>query len=291
MHQTLDQMAIELAILLPLAVVAIMAAVRVGMFRPSALTGVPDRVGVLTQVDLFMCLAVMMAGMAVVAPVLERLGLLPGQTGEGVAPGELDAMAVACRALVVQALVQLPVVLVVVVRVCVTKEVGRLGLKPYRAFREVGIGLAAVVAVLPVMFALTQICSLLGLLLLGEAPPAIGHELLAVLRESDSTQATALLLMSAIVLAPLFEEVIFRGLLQTSLLSVLGPPQRWTVILIAAGVFTFIHMGVAWQVLPALFVLGIVLGWLYEKTGSLLPGVTTHAAFNAVNVVLATLIA
>jgi len=47
------------------------------------------------------------------------------------------------------------------------------------------------------------------------------------------------------------------------------------------------HTGQAWQVLPSLFVLAVVLGWLYERTGSLLPSVLVHMGFNAINIALA----
>ena len=64
--------------------------------------------------------------------------------------------------------------------------------------------------------------------------------------------------------------------------------NRWLVVLSAAALFALIHLGpqVAWQGLPVLFVLGIFLGWLYERTGSLWPGIVLHAGFNAINFVL-----
>jgi membrane protease YdiL (CAAX protease family) len=38
--------------------------------------------------------------------------------------------------------------------------------------------------------------------------------------------------------------------------------------------------------LPGLLVLGVVLGWLYERSGSLLPCVLVHAGFNALNIAM-----
>ena len=48
------------------------------------------------------------------------------------------------------------------------------------------------------------------------------------------------------------------------------------------------HAGAArWRALPALFVLSIGFGWIYEKTGRLWASIVMHVLFNAVNVVLA----
>jgi membrane protease YdiL (CAAX protease family) len=100
------------------------------------------------------------------------------------------------------------------------------------------------------------------------------------------------MLVSALVLAPLFEEVIYRGLVQSAMLTHFGPAARWPIILAAALLFAAIHAGaVAWHVLPGLMVLGVLLGWLYERTGSLLAPVLVHMGFNLLNVVLALVMA
>ena len=92
----------------------------------------------------------------------------------------------------------------------------------------------------------------------------------------------------AVLVGPLLEEVVFRGLLQTLLIDTLGRRFRWTAVLIAAAVFALIHAGpVSWHGWPGLFVLGVVLGWLYERTGSLLPCYLAHALFNAANIAAA----
>jgi membrane protease YdiL (CAAX protease family) len=47
---------------------------------------------------------------------------------------------------------------------------------------------------------------------------------------------------------------------------------------------------VPWQGLIPLFVLGITFGYLYERTGSLLPPILAHAIFNAANIGIALVI-
>jgi membrane protease YdiL (CAAX protease family) len=61
------------------------------------------------------------------------------------------------------------------------------------------------------------------------------------------------------------------------------------VILSASALFAVVHLGAApAYALPALFTIGVILGWWYEKTGSLWPCIAAHAAFNALSL-LATL--
>ena len=90
------------------------------------------------------------------------------------------------------------------------------------------------------------------------------------------------------IIAPLLEEMVFRGLLQTLLIDTLGRRARWTAVLTASLIFALIHAAaVSWHGWPGLFVLGVVLGWLYERTGSLLPCYLAHALFNAANIAAA----
>ena len=85
----------------------------------------------------------------------------------------------------------------------------------------------------------------------------------------------------AVVLAPAAEEFIFRGMLFPFVKQLGYPRMAWLGV---SFVFALIHLnGVIF--LP-LFVLGLVLTWLYEKTDNLLAPITAHALFNAVNLTL-----
>lgn len=85
----------------------------------------------------------------------------------------------------------------------------------------------------------------------------------------------------AIVLAPVAEEFIFRGVLYP-FFKQLGWP-RLSFIGVSA-LFALIHMDTA-TFIP-LFFLALVLTWLYEKTDCLLASITAHSLFNTSNVVL-----
>lgn len=123
--------------------------------------------------------------------------------------------------------------------------------------------------------------------LLGQPVPQVSHETLVVLREAFSVELLLTIVLSAVVMAPLLEELLFRGVLQTSLMRLLKG-QRWIAILISAAVFSAIHGWVVpTQALVPLLVLGIAWGYLYERTGSLLAPILAHAVFNAINIAIA----
>ncbi|MDQ1832644.1 CPBP family intramembrane glutamic endopeptidase [Massilia scottii] len=77
------------------------------------------------------------------------------------------------------------------------------------------------------------------------------------------------------VLAPVLEEMLFRGII---LRSFLGQYPKWAAILASAGLFGFLHMNI-YQYVGAVMI-GMFLGWLYERTRSLLPCIGLHAAYN-----------
>ncbi len=96
----------------------------------------------------------------------------------------------------------------------------------------------------------------------------------------DGTQPVgiiAALWIGAMLVAPIAEELFFRGVLQTFLLSMLG--SRWPAILLAAAAFGAMHLAQP-SAIPALIVLGIVIGFAYERTGSLVVPIAIHTAFN-----------
>jgi membrane protease YdiL (CAAX protease family) len=160
------------------------------------------------------------------------------------------------------------------------------GLVPRRPWRDVVWGLVATLCIPVVVFGVMRMAVVVGEVLELQTPK-ISHTTLKMMRDSPAPFVTALLVFGAVVVAPVLEEITFRGLVQTGLARQWPLLPRWGVITAAALVFAAVHAPVAaWQTLPALFVLGLALGWLYEASGSLLPSVILHAVFNAINVVL-----
>lgn len=86
--------------------------------------------------------------------------------------------------------------------------------------------------------------------------------------------------LSMALLAPLIEELMFRGAIQGYLLRRCSP---WTAIIVSAVVFGVIHMNP--QQMAYATLLGIVFGWIYYRTRSLLPVIVGHVLNNSVAVV------
>lgn len=78
------------------------------------------------------------------------------------------------------------------------------------------------------------------------------------------------------VLAPIVEEMLFRGII---LRSFLQQYERSYAILGSAVVFGFAHLNIYQLVGGITF--GIFAGWIYERTRSLLPGIAMHATVNS----------
>ncbi len=84
------------------------------------------------------------------------------------------------------------------------------------------------------------------------------------------------------ILAPLVEELVFRGAILRSLLAWRNKP--WAMIAISALFFALIHMNPAQM--PHAFIVGLLLGWMYWRTGSIIPGVVFHWVNNSVAYIL-----
>jgi len=92
--------------------------------------------------------------------------------------------------------------------------------------------------------------------------------------------------VNAVVLAPLAEEVFFRGLLQSLLRRVLHGPRA--AIVATSIFFALIHAPAEPQAVPSLFALSLAMGYNYERTGRLVSPIVIHAIFNAVALLLTT---
>lgn len=90
----------------------------------------------------------------------------------------------------------------------------------------------------------------------------------------------AIVVLAIVVVAPIAEELFFRGVIFNAWLRELG---WWPAAIGSAILFAISHLSLA-QALP-LLALGIAFAWAYRRTGSLLTAIGMHATFNAVSVV------
>ena len=110
------------------------------------------------------------------------------------------------------------------------------------------------------------------------------HPIVDFLSGQRTAAAAALVILSAVVVAPLAEEFFFRRVLQGWLEKHFAD-DPWTAVSLSALAFSLAHAGQGLAFLP-LFPLALVLGFIAERTGSIVPCVFLHAMFNAVSVFL-----
>lgn len=162
---------------------------------------------------------------------------------------------------------------------------GRIGLGGSAAWRGLRTGLLATPLVLPVVLLASQGTQWLWTALGLEHERA--HSLLRAM-EASATWVRFAAVAAAVVVAPLFEELLFRGHLQSGIVAAMrshvgARSSRWLAILVASLVFASIH---EWWTQPIILVLSVCIGWLYERTGNLWAAIVLHAAFNAVSTTL-----
>lgn len=121
---------------------------------------------------------------------------------------------------------------------------------------------------------------------IGDLVPVLEPSAATVARLEEATElrsyARAIAVPFALVfVAPLTEELLFRGAIQPALVERVG---RVPAIGITAMLFAIFHLAPYALVYATLA--GLVLGALRERTGSLLPSFALHAGFNAAPILL-----
>lgn len=89
-------------------------------------------------------------------------------------------------------------------------------------------------------------------------------------------------ILSMTIIGPVLEEMLFRGGIEGWMLRSGKSPAM--AIVISALIFGLIHMNPVQ--IPFAFVLGLLFGWLYYRTGSLLPAILGHILNNSLAVVM-----
>ena len=85
-------------------------------------------------------------------------------------------------------------------------------------------------------------------------------------------------IISIAIMAPLVEELLFRGAIQGYMLRKGMKPLH--AILIASAIFGIVHMNPIQ--IPFAFAIGLIFGWLYYRTGSVVPGIIGHFINNSI---------
>ena len=181
-------------------------------------------------------------------------------------------------------------VIIIMVRAGFARRLKGFGLNARSIHKDFFAAFVNLLTVWPLMMAAITVTMLIGKLIFGPEYEISQHEQLEMISAYSQWQIRVLVFIIAVVIAPVLEEMIFRGLFQTVIRSLLetrssgleGRNYAWIAIFISSGLFSIVHGNVPhW---PALFLLGICLGYAYEKSGSLFRPIFIHAFFNAVTV-------
>lgn len=157
--------------------------------------------------------------------------------------------------------------------------VGLPGLLPTRA---VAIGALLVLAALPPLTALFAATHALYALCGREPGP---QPIAAMFVASESWTLPALIGGFALFVAPVFEEVFFRGFAYPAIKQRFGMAAG---LIIVSAAFALVHFHGPSAV--PLFALALGLGLAYELSGSLLAPITMHLLFNALNLAMLTFV-
>jgi membrane protease YdiL (CAAX protease family) len=163
-----------------------------------------------------------------------------------------------------------------------------LGLVRGRIAEQIQAGIVAALLVTPAVYAIHALAV--------KVFPRQAHPVERMLATDFSLLAAGISLLGAVVLAPIVEELAFRGVLQGWLVRVSrevtggeggDPPSEGGSIrgalpgiVLASSFFAAIHVQ-QWPAPIPLFLLAMVMGLMKERTGSLLTAIVIHALFNA----------
>ena len=148
-----------------------------------------------------------------------------------------------------------------------------VGLRRSLAGNRLGLSAAVLVGSLAFGMVYTATVSAFGLDVLKPVPISgdlLGHGMTRVLNAGV-----------IIFLGPFTEELFFRGFVFTALIIPMGALRA---VLISAIVFALAHLSFATMV--PIFVTGLLMSWLYLKSGSVWPPITVHVAQNLIAVLL-----
>ena len=149
-----------------------------------------------------------------------------------------------------------------------------LGLKPLSARKMLRYGIVGGLALLAVIFVLSLPLEILN----PDIEPQVYEE---ILRSAHGVSQLLLLLLMGAVLAPISEELFFRGMIYPLTRYSLGP--FWGAI--GAGIIFGLAHWDAWRAIP-LAIGGAILCYLYEKSGSIWATVTAHGMWNGIMTLL-----
>lgn len=176
------------------------------------------------------------------------------------------------------------VVILLLARAHFARRLRGFGLNTKTIVQDFLAALVSLLAVWPLIMAAMILTVFFAEHIRGQEYQMERHQELNLIAEHPQLPLRILIVVVAVLVAPVLEEMLFRGLLQTAIRSFFEIKHGvWFAIAISSGLFAAMHANPGhW---PALFVLGGCMGYAYEKSGSLLQPIFIHSLFNATSVI------
>ena len=152
--------------------------------------------------------------------------------------------------------------------------VAQLGFRPKRG--DIGSGALAALIGLGVGAAITQIVLTLANNVI-DKPVETPQQLPEIQHGTELFLAG----IAVVIVAPIAEELFFRGFLYQAFRRWRGPTQA---MFISAFVFSLAHISPV--IMPSIFALGVILAYLFEKRGSVVATIAAHMAYNLIGFII-----
>jgi len=193
-------------------------------------------------------------------------------------------------------------VIIFLARTSFVRRLKGFGLNVRTTHRDFFAAIVNLLSIWPLMFAALIVTIFFGKLIWGPNFHLEQHEELKTITEYPQLSLTVLIIITTVVVGPVLEEMLFRGLFQTMIRSHLSyldcrqtsfgfrissfrcRQSAWLAVFASSALFAIVHANAGhW---PALFMLGLCLGYSYEKSGSLLRPIFIHSFFNATTIIM-----
>lgn len=167
----------------------------------------------------------------------------------------------------------LVVVFVIYFTVIQYKEpLAALGISARNFLKNIFYGIIGYIALIPVLILILVIIAII--INITKYVPEMQSVVELLLKEKGVAFLTYSSLFAAII-GPMIEELFFRGFLYSALKKYIG---IFWAMMVAAGLFAALHAHIV-GFFP-IMVLGLLLAYIYEKTGTLVSSVTVHMIHN-----------
>lgn len=176
------------------------------------------------------------------------------------------------------------VLLLRIIKIYFVRGIKGFGLNIKTIPRDLGTAFLYLLAILPIMDIAFYGIQAFNKLIYGPKYKIPTHVELQFIVENPNIAVRIAIAISVIVVTPVLEEMLFRGLFQTAIRSALNTKYAaWIAIFVTSVFFAISHANAShW---PVLFILSSTIGYSYEKSGSLFRPIFIHAFFNATAVI------